>query len=71
MVADENSKQVDKTRESNSLVEFFRQSPLLGLEFPVDRKSDSGRDDEIRQGQSKSRSLPLRGKRRSRGGDSA
>ncbi len=35
------------TRPSTSLTDFFRQSPLYGLDIDIERASDTGRDIEL------------------------
>ena len=35
------------TQPATSLVEFFRQSPLYGIELDVDRRPDVGRDIDL------------------------
>jgi len=48
MVAEEHYEQlVSKAHQPKSLVEFFRKSPLLGLDLNVHRKSDRERDVEL------------------------
>jgi hypothetical protein len=36
-----------RSRQPKSLVEFFRDSPLVGLELNLERDKDTGRDLEI------------------------
>jgi antitoxin Phd len=38
---------VARSRQPKSLVQFFRQSPLVGLELDFERDKDTGRDVEI------------------------
>jgi antitoxin Phd len=38
---------VTRSRQPNSLVQFFRESPLVGLELDFDRDKDTGRDIEL------------------------
>ncbi len=38
---------VARARQPKSLVEFFRQSPLVGLELRFERDKDTGRDIEL------------------------
>ena len=38
---------VARSRQPKSLVQFFRQSPLVGLELDFERDRDTGRDIEI------------------------
>jgi hypothetical protein len=35
---------VVKSREPKSIVQFFRESPLVGVELDLERDQDSGRD---------------------------
>jgi len=37
----------DQPKPKNSLVEFFRESPLVGLELDLERDKDTGRDIEL------------------------
>jgi antitoxin Phd len=37
---------VARSRQPKSLVQFFRQSPLVGLELDFERDKDTGRDTE-------------------------
>ena len=47
-VSDEQLDQsVIRARQPKSLVEFFRQSPLVGLELDLERDKDTGRDIEL------------------------
>ena len=38
---------VNRTRQPKSLVQFFRASPLVGLELNFERDKDTGRDIEL------------------------
>jgi prevent-host-death family protein len=38
---------VNRTRQPKSLVQFFRASPLVGLELDFERDKDTGRDIEL------------------------
>lgn len=38
---------VGRSRQPRSLVEFFRESPLVGLELDFERDRDTGRDVEL------------------------
>ena len=38
---------VARSRQPKSLVQFFRQSPLVGLELDFERDKDTGRDMEL------------------------
>jgi len=38
---------VVRARQPKSLVQFFRESPLVGLELEFEREKDTGRDIEI------------------------
>jgi prevent-host-death family protein len=38
---------VNRTRTPKSLVQFFRESPLVGLELDFERDQDTGRDIEL------------------------
>jgi antitoxin Phd len=38
---------VVRSRQPKSLVEFFRESPLAGLELDLERDKDTGRDIEL------------------------
>ena len=38
---------VNRTRKPKSLVQFFRESPLVGLELDFERDKDTGRDIEL------------------------
>jgi prevent-host-death family protein len=48
MISDEQYEQLTlKLRQPKSLVQFFRESPLAGVELDLERDQDSGRDIEI------------------------
>ena len=36
-----------RSRQPKSLVQFFRESPLVGLELDFERDKDTGRDIEL------------------------
>lgn len=36
-----------RARQSKSLVQFFRESPFVGLELELERDKDTGRDIEL------------------------
>jgi antitoxin Phd len=38
---------IAKSRQPKSLVQFFRQSPLFGVELDLERDKDAGRDIEL------------------------
>jgi antitoxin Phd len=38
---------VNRARQPKSLVQFFRESPLVGLELEFERDKDTGRDIEL------------------------
>ena len=38
---------VGKERQPESLVQFFRESPLVGVELDLEREKDTGRDIEL------------------------
>ena len=38
---------MNRSRQPKSLVEFFRDSPLVGLELNFERDKDTGRDIEL------------------------
>ena len=38
---------VIRSRQPKSLVQFFRESPLVGLELDFERDKDTGRDIEL------------------------
>jgi len=48
MMADEEyEKLVGKTQQPKDLWQFFRESPLVGLELEFERDKDMGRDIEL------------------------
>jgi antitoxin Phd len=48
MVAEEHYERlVGKSRQPKSLVQFFRQSPLVGVELDLERDRDPGRDTDL------------------------
>lgn len=48
MIADEEyEKLVGKSHQPKSLWQFFRESPLVGLELEFERNKDEGRDIEL------------------------
>lgn len=48
MIADEDyEKLIGRSRQPKSLVQFFRESPLVGLELEFERDKDEGRDIEL------------------------
>src|SRR5580698_748485 len=48
MIADEQYERlIRKSRQPKSLLQFFRQSPLVGLELSFERDRDEGRDIEL------------------------
>src|SRR5271165_1730955 len=48
MVAEEQyARLVGKSHQPKSLVQFFRQSPLVGLELDLQRDRDPGRDTDL------------------------
>ena len=48
MISDEQyDSQIVKSRQSNSIVQFFQQSPLFGVELDLERDKDTGRDIEL------------------------
>jgi antitoxin Phd len=48
MIADEeNEKLVGKSRQPKDLWQFFRESPLVGVELDLERKKDISRDIEL------------------------
>jgi antitoxin Phd len=48
MVAEEQYAQlVGKSHQPRNLVEFFRQSPLVGVELDLERDRDPGRDTDL------------------------
>ena len=36
-----------KSRQPKSIVQFFRESPLVGIEFDLERDKDTGRDIDL------------------------
>ena len=44
---DEYNRLVGKSHQPKSLVQFFRESPLMGLELDLERDKDTGRDIEL------------------------
>jgi len=38
---------VNRSRQPKSIVEFFRESPLVGVELNLERDKDEGRDVEL------------------------
>jgi len=48
MISDEQYDQlVTKSRQPKSIVQFFRESPLVGVELDFERDKDIGRDIEL------------------------
>ena len=48
MISDEQYEQlVGRSHQPKNLVEFFRRSPLVGVELDLERNSDAGRDIEL------------------------
>jgi antitoxin Phd len=48
MISDEQyDRLVAKARQPKSIVQFFRESPLVGVELDFERDQDSGRDIEL------------------------
>jgi antitoxin Phd len=48
MISDEQYDQlVAKSRQPKSIVQFFRESPLVGVELDFERDKDTGRDIEL------------------------
>ncbi|MGC2466677.1 MAG: type II toxin-antitoxin system Phd/YefM family antitoxin [Candidatus Acidiferrum sp.] len=48
MIADEQYERLTaRARQPKSLLQFFRQSPLVGLELNFERERDEGRDIEL------------------------
>jgi antitoxin Phd len=47
MPVEQFDKLVIRSRQPKSLVQFFRQSPLVGLELDLERDRDTGRDIEL------------------------
>ena len=44
MISDEQYEQLKAKSRRKSLVEFFRQSPLVGIELHLERDKDTGRE---------------------------
>jgi antitoxin Phd len=48
MISDEEyNRLVGKSHQPKSLVQFFRESPLMGFELDLERNKDTGRDIEL------------------------
>ena len=48
MISDEHYERlVGKAHQPKSLVQFFRESPLVGVELDLEREKDEGRDVEL------------------------
>ncbi len=48
MISDEQYERLmAKSRQPKSLVQFFRESPLVGVELDLERDRDTGRDIEV------------------------
>jgi antitoxin Phd len=48
MISDEQyDRLVGKSRQPKSIVQFFRESPLVGIELDLERDKDTGRDIEL------------------------
>jgi antitoxin Phd len=48
MISDEHYQRLMvKSRQPKSLVQFFRESPLVGVDLDLERDKDSGRDIEV------------------------
>jgi antitoxin Phd len=48
MISDEQYNRLTvKSRQPKSIVQFFRESPLVGLELDLERDKDTGRDIEL------------------------
>ena len=48
MISDEQyDRLMVKSRQPKSLVQFFRESPLVGIELDLERDKDTGRDIEL------------------------
>jgi hypothetical protein len=48
MISDEQYEQlVGRSRQPKSLVQFFRESPLVGVELDLERNKDEGREIEL------------------------
>ena len=44
---DEYNRLVGKSHQPKNLVQFFRESPLMGLELNLERNKDTGRDIQL------------------------
>jgi antitoxin Phd len=48
MISDEQyDRLIAKSRQPKSIVQFFRESPLVGVELDLERDKDTGRDIEL------------------------
>ena len=48
MISDEQyDRLVAKSRQPKSIVQFFRESPLVGVDLDLERDKDTGRDIEL------------------------
>jgi prevent-host-death family protein len=48
MISDEEYRRLKlKSRQRKSIVQFFRESPLVGVDLDLDRDEDAGRDVEL------------------------
>ena len=48
MIADEQyDRLLAKSKQPKSIVQFFRESPLVGMELDLERDRDTGRDVEL------------------------
>jgi antitoxin Phd len=48
MISDEQYDRLTvKSRQPKSIVQFFRESPLVGVELDLEREKDTGRDIEL------------------------
>jgi antitoxin Phd len=48
MISDEQFQQLSgRSHQPKSLVQFFRESPLMGVELDLEREKDTGRDIEL------------------------
>ena len=48
MISDEQYERLTvKSRQPKSIVEFFRESPLVGIELDLERDKDTGRNVEL------------------------
>jgi len=47
VVAEQFDRPVSKSHQPESLVQFFRQSPLVGVDLDLERDSGPGRDIEL------------------------